>query len=91
MATMHDDVVGHYAPGGRPLCGAESWVALYAEDPAQVSGCGDCIELVEEDVGDQNHYQGRCLHCRQVIDASGGVAWRRAVRRPCPHCGKASW
>ena len=91
-ADVDADVAVHYGPGGqRPLCGAERWTALFTEDPAQVSGCADCLELVEEDLGDQNHYQGRCLHCRQEIVAQGGVAWRRAVRRPCPHCGRAGW
>ena len=46
------DVVVHYGPGDQPLCGADSWIAVYTEDPAQVNGCADCIELVEEDVGD---------------------------------------
>ena len=87
-----DDAVSiHYGPGDRPLCGAESWTALHSDDPAQVRGCPDCLELVEEDLGDKNHYAGRCLHCRQAIEAQGGVAWRRAVRQPCPHCGKAGW
>ena len=37
---------------------------------------------------DQNSYRGHCLHCRREITAQGGVEWRRAVRRPCPHCGR---
>ena len=49
----------------------------------------DCLELVVEDLQDQNDYLGRCLHCRREITAVGGIAWRRAVRRPCPHCGTA--
>ena len=59
------DVAIHYEPGGRPLCGAESWLAVYTDDPDQVSGCDDCLELVAEDVGDTNHYAGRCLHCKE--------------------------
>ena len=89
---MPDESIVHYGPGGqRPLCGAESWLAVHTEDPVQVRGCQDCLELVEEDLGDQNHYAGRCLHCRQEITAQGGVAWRRAVRKPCPHCGRPGW
>ena len=37
------DVAIHYGPGGRPLCGAESWLAVYTDDPDQVSGCDDCL------------------------------------------------
>ena len=85
------DAVVHYAPGDRPLCGSESMTAVYTDDPALVSGCADCLELVDEDLDDDNEYRGRCLHCRQEITAQGGVEWRRTVRRPCPHCGKAGW
>ena len=60
-------------------------------DPELVRGCGDCLELVAEDLSGQNTYMGRCLHCNQEIHAQGGVAWRRAVRNPCPHCGKPGW
>ena len=81
----------HYAPGDRPLCGAKSWIAISADDPAQVAGCGDCMELVEEDLNDSTAYRGRCLHCRQVVEATGGLEWRRVVRDPCPHCGQAGW
>ena len=55
----------HYAPGERPLCGAGGWTASYTDDPAQVAGCVDCLELVAEDLQDENSYRGRCLHCRQ--------------------------
>ena len=81
----------HYAPGDRPLCSNESMTAVYTEDPAAVSGCRECLELVAEDPGDDNEYRGHCLHCRQEITAPGGVEWRRTVRKPCPHCGKAGW
>ena len=60
-------------------------------DPELVRGCGDCLELVAEDLADRNTYMGRCLRCNQEIHAEGGVAWRRAVRNPCPHCGKPGW
>ena len=86
-----DATVVHYGPGARPLCGNESPFAIYSEDPHQVAGCAECQELVAEDLQDTNDYRGHCLHCRQDITAQGGVEWRRMVRRPCPHCGKAGW
>ena len=81
----------HYGPGCRPLCGEEDSEALHTEDPRQVAGCTDCLELAAEDLEDSNRYAGRCLHCRETISAVGGVAWRRAVRQPCPHCRRAGW
>ena len=81
----------HYAPGDRPLCGADSWTEVYSDDPGQVAGCEDCLELVSEDLQDHHEYRGHCLHCRQEISAQSGVLWRRAVRRPCQHCGRPSW
>ena len=86
-----DGGVVHYGPGDRPLCGNYAVTAVYTDDPALVSGCRECLELVAEDQGDDNEYRGRCLHCRQEITAQGGVEWRRTVRKPCPHCGKAGW
>ena len=81
----------HYAPGDRPLCGNDSWSGVITADPDQVSGCDDCLELVAEDLQDHKDYHGHCLHCRQEVSATGGVEWRRAVRRPCPHCGRREW
>ena len=83
--------VVHYAPGDSPLCGLEESPEPMTPDPELVRGCGDCLELVAEDLSDRNTYMGRCLHCNQEIHAKGGVAWRRAVRNPCPHCGKPGW
>ena len=81
----------HYGPGEVALCGEEP-VGTHCSDEAEsVAGCDDCLELVAEELADDNDYQGRCLHCRQVITATGSVEWRRVVRRPCPHCGKAGW
>ncbi len=92
MTTIEElSVAVHYAPGDRPLCGNDSWTAIITDDPAQVSGCDDCLELVAEDLHDHNDYRGHCLHCRQEVSATGGVEWRRAVRRPCPHCGRREW
>ena len=82
-----DEDVIHYGPGDRPLCGNESPFAAYTDEPKQVASCQDCMELVAEDP--DTHYGGYCLHCRREITAQGGVEWRRAVRRPCPHCGRA--
>ena len=81
----------HYGPGDRPLYGNESVTAVYTDDPNQVQGCEDCLELVAEDQQDHNAYLGRCLHCRWEITAQGGVEWRRVVRQPCPHCGRPGW
>ena len=84
-------LVVHYAPGDSRLCGLEESPEPMTPDPELVRGCGDCLELVAEDLSDQNTYMGRCLHCNREIHAKGGVAWRRAVRNPCPHCGKPGW
>ena len=65
--------------------------AVYTDDLAAVAGCGDCLELVAEDLADDNEYMGRCLHCRHEITDQGGVEWRRTVRRPCPRCGAKGW
>lgn len=86
-----EESVVHYGPGDRPLCGHESPFAVYTDEPDQVDGCEDCLELVAEDLQDRNEYRGRCLHCRREITAQGGVDWRRVVRRPCPHCERAGW
>ena len=63
----------HYGPGNRPRCGNESVTAVYTDDPNQVQGCEDCLELVAEDMQDHNAYLGRSLHCRREITAQGGV------------------
>lgn len=82
----------HYAPVGKILCAAEdSWTAVYTDEPELVSGCHECIALAQKDLHDHTTYQGTCLHCRQAITASGGIAWRRIVRTACPHCGRAGW
>ena len=83
--------VVHYPPGDSPTCGLEESPRPMTPDPELVRGCGDCLELVAEDLADRNQYMGRCLHCNQEIHTKGGVAWRRAVRNPCPHCGRPGW
>ena len=83
-----------YTPGkrNRPMCDAEDdFLAEYTDEPELVAGCAACLELVAEDLADFQQYQGRCLHCRSEIVVVGGVAWRRAVRSPCPYCGRLGW
>ena len=36
-------------------------------------------------------YGGRCLHCWQWITAETTKEWSKAVRAPCPHCGRKGW
>ena len=72
-------MVIHYAPGDRPLCGNESWTAVYSDDPDQVAGWRDFLELVSDDLQDHNEYRG---HCLQEISAQGGVEWRGSLGAP---------
>lgn len=34
---------------------------------------------------------GRCTGCRKWIYAQTRKQWQRAVKAPCPHCGKRGW
>ena len=68
-----DGGVVHYGPGDRPLCGSESITAAYTDDPALVSGCPDCLELVAEDLDENNEHWANCLHCQQEISTQNGV------------------
>ena len=87
-----EEGIVHYGPGDRPLCGDESPYAAHTDEPGQVAGCRDCLELVAEDLQDPDtRYGGHCFHCRREITATGSVEWRRVVRRPCPRCGHAGW
>ena len=74
-------VTVHYAHGDRPLCGAESWVAITTDNPAAVSGCAACLELVAEDLEDNHEHAGRCLRCRQEVSAPP-EGWRWAAGGP---------
>ncbi len=89
--NLPEENIVHYGPGYRPLCGEEDELAVHTDDPHQVVGCADCLELVSENLNDNYSYGGHCLHCMVPITAVGGVAWRQAVRRPCPHCGRSGW
>ena len=85
MATTQDHTpprVIHHAPGDRPACGTESSTAVYSEDPRQVAGCADCLELVAEAPNNLDWYRSYCVNCMQEISAQGGLAWRRIVREP---------
>ena len=80
-----------YAIHYDPLCEAGPVGAPWTGEPETVGGCDECFELVAEDLADNNEYQGRCFHCRREIKARGEVEWRKAVRRLCPHFGRAGW
>ena len=56
-----------------------------------MAGCGDCLELVAEDLKNHDWYRSGCVNCLQEISAQGGAAWRQVVREPCPYCGRAVW
>ena len=45
-------VMVHYAPRKSPLCGVETWVAVFTDDPHSVAGCDDWLGLVAEDLED---------------------------------------
>ena len=77
--------------GERRLSAAHTGPVNVEANPDQVHGCAKCLELAEEDLQDENDYRGHCLHCRREIAAHGGVEWRRAIRMPCPHCGRSGW
>ena len=49
-ADPPEDGIVHYGPGHRPLCGNESPFAIYTDEPNQVAGCADCLELVAQDL-----------------------------------------
>ena len=91
------DRVIHYAPGSvlwpgdRPPCGNESSTAVYSEDPRQVAGCADCLELVAKALATLDWYYSYCVNCMQEISAPGGLAWRRVVRSLCPACEREIW
>ena len=73
--------VVHYAPGDSPLCGLEESPEPMTPDPELVRGCGDCLELVAEDLSDRSRHMGHCLHCNQEIHANGGPEPLPALRQ----------
>ena len=80
--AIRRDIV-HYSPGNRPLCGDESPHAVYTDEPHQVAGCEDCLELVADDLQDPDtRYGGYCLHCHREI--TGHRQRRVAACGPAP-------
>ena len=79
-----DRRVVHYGPGDRPLCGNDAVTAVYTDDPAAVSGCRECLELVAEDPGDDNEYRGHCLHCHRCACTCDGASRGLRLRRNGP-------
>ena len=83
--------VVHYGTGDELLRGEEPVRAYCSDEPGDVSGCDNCMELVAEDLTDENDYQGRCLHCWEMINlgaASGGAG--PSAARACT-AGKQGW
>ena len=79
FADPPEDGIVHYGPGDRPLCGNNSMTAVYTDEPNQVAGCPDCLELVAEDLKDLDTQHGG--YCSTVgvrspprAESSGG-AW----------------
>ena len=56
-----EEGIVHYGPGDRPFCGDESPYAAHTDDPHQVAGCQDCLELVAEDLQDPDTRYGGLL------------------------------
>ena len=79
FADPPEDGIVHYGPGDRPLCGNESSFAIYTDEPAQVAGCSDCLELVAEDLKDLDTQQEATASTAGVRlprpEASSGGAW----------------
>ena len=46
--------------------------------------CPSCSEEMMRLVADDTRHGGRCIHCKKWIIVAGGLAWREAVRAPCP-------
>ena len=64
----------------------------YTDQPGKVRGCEVCLEAASEDLADVDvEHSSSCLQCGQTISATGGVAWRRAIRSPCPKCQHDGW
>ena len=84
--------VVHYALAVTPLCNSSPEEQLtVTTDPTMVTGCHDCFLLAFEDMFDTAPQASRCLHCHTKITANGSTQWRRAVRKPCPACGRPDW
>lgn len=78
LVDPREEGVFHYGPGYWPLCGEEEEPAVHTDDPHQVSGRADCLELVAEDLADGNVYRG---HYCTVGRRSGPKAGLHGVGR----------
>ena len=72
-STVNNGTTVHYAPGDRALCGSDCLDGALTENPDDVTGCADCLEMAAEDLADDNEYMGHCLHCRREVAARGGA------------------
>ena len=51
---MNREFTVHYAPGEGPLCGSDCPDGALTDNPDDVTGCADCLELAAEDLADDN-------------------------------------
>ena len=86
-----DDAIVHCAPGEHPLCGTESMTAVYTDDPALVAGCPTAWNWLPRTWTRTTSTAAAACTAGRKSPPRAGVEWRRTVRRPCPHCGKAGW
>ena len=80
----------HYGPGDAPLCGVDPVGAHWADEPESMVGrrlLGAGYRGPER----PQRIPETLSPLRQEITAKGDVQWRRAVRRPRPHCGQRRW
>ncbi len=47
--------------------------------------------MIPQRLGKGVRYAGRCTGCRKWITAQTRRQWQRAVKEPCPHCGRRGW
>ena len=59
----------------------------WADEPECVAGGDDCQQLVAEDLADENHHQGRCLH----VPAGGHRQGRRRMAQDSPQALPTLW
>ena len=51
------------------------------ENPDDVTGCADCLELAAEDLPYNNEYGGSCLHCDIGLEPRSSGSWLSARNR----------